>query len=100
MRYYYQRPGEWLWQPHETSSLAEDLRRGTLRADWRYRVEGEAEERSLVELLEAERAPARQPLTPAEVEMRAPDGTWGFIVVAVCALLLASAIFVPSRQGA
>jgi hypothetical protein len=100
MPYYYKRPGDWLWKPHETDSLAEDVSRGRLRADWQYRVEGDDEEHSLAELLEAERVRKSRPLTPTEEEMTAPDGAWGWIVVVACSLLLLLVIFVPARQGA
>src|SRR5436309_2895045 len=63
MPYYYKRPQDWLWHRHETSSLAEDVASGRLRPDWRYRVEGDPQERSLAELLGAERAHQSRPLT-------------------------------------
>jgi hypothetical protein len=100
MPYYYKRPGDWLWKPHETDSLAEDFRSGRLHADWRYRVEGDAEEHSLAELLEAERARQSRRLTPAEEEMTAPDGTWGTLVVVACSLVVLFVVFVPAREGA
>ena len=99
MPYHYKRPGDWLWRPHDTSSLAEDVRCGRLRAEWRYRIDGDPHEHSLAELLDAERARQSRPLTPADEQMLAPDGTWGFIVVAGCAILLAVVVFVPSREG-
>ena len=98
--YYYKRPGDWLWHPHETSSLAKDVHSGKISADWKYRVAGEADEYSLAELLEAEHAHRIRPRTPAEEQMLAPDGTWGFIVVAACSLLLLFVMFFPSREGA
>ena len=98
--YYYKRPGDWLWHPHETASLAEDVRSGRISPDWKYRVAGDADEHSLAELLEAEHAHRVRPRTPAEKEMLAPDGTWGFIVVVACSLLLLFIAFVPSREGA
>ena len=98
MSYYYKRPGDWLWKRHETGSLAEDVRRGVLRPDWRYRVDGDTGEHPLAELLEAERARQSRRLTAAEQEMTAPDGTWGFIVVFACTLLLLFVFFVPSRE--
>ena len=100
MPYYYKRPGDWLWHPHDTSSLAEDVRCGRLSADWKYRVEGDPNEHSLAELLEAERARRNRPLTPTEKQMLAPDGTWGLIVVVACLLLLLFVIVVPVREGA
>ena len=100
MPYYYKRPDDWLWHPHETRSLADDVRCGRLRPEWRYRVEGDAEEHTLAELLEAERVRQSRPLTRAQRESLAPDGTWGTIVVVACSLLLLFVIFVPARQGA
>ena len=100
MPYYYKRPGDWLWHPHDTSSLAEDVRCGRLSPDWRYRVEGDTEEHSLAELLEAERAREDRPVTPGAEEAAAPDGTWGVIVVVACSLLLLFVIVMPAREGA
>ena len=99
MPYYYKRPGDWLWKPHETESLAEDVRSGRLGPDWKYRIEGESEVRSLEELLEAERVRQSRRLTPDEMCMLAPDATWGWIVVVGSALMLAVLLFVPLREG-
>ena len=100
MLYYYKRPGDWLWTPFETTSLAAEVRRRKLRPEWKYRSEGEPGVHSLAELLEAERARQARPLTPREAEMLAPDGTWGFIIVIICCAVLAFALFVPAREGA
>ena len=81
MSYYYKRPGDWLWRPHETSSLVEDVRAGRLSAGWRYRVEGDTEERTLSELLEAEQARQARPLTPAEEDDRSrPTGSGALLL--------------------
>lgn len=103
MLYYYKRPGDWLWTPHETASLADDAARRRVAPDWRYRVSGDAEVYSLADLLEKERA--NMPKDPgarsqAEAELLAPDGTWGLLTVIMCGALLAFAIFVPARDGA
>ena len=100
MLYHYKRPGDWLWTPFETRSLAAEVRRRKLRPEWKYRSEADLGVHSLAELLEAERARQARPLTPREEEMLAPDGTWGWIVVVGCSLLLLAALFVPSREGA
>lgn len=84
--YYYKRPGDWLWRPHETSSLAVDVRSGRISANWKYRVAGDADEHSLAELLEAEHAHRIRPRTPAEKQMLAPD-MFGTCLVAAGLLL-------------
>lgn len=100
MPYFYKRPGDWLWHPHETDSLAEDVESGRLQADWRYRLEGNSKEYKLAELLEAERVQQSRVPTPAEEELTAPDGTWGMIVVVAASLFLLFLLLVPVRQGA
>src|SRR5437899_11441462 len=101
MLYHYKRPGDWLWTPLETDSLAQDVARKKLDADWKYMVENDPNVHSLAELVEMERVRAGDRVrSAADSEMLAPDGTWGLIVVVVCAAGLALVIFVPSRQGA
>ena len=103
MLYYYKRPGDWLWTPHETSSLAADIACGRVAADARYRISGEAEVYSLAEVLVKERASLPKDagaLSEAEAELLAPDGTWGVLTVIMCCAVLALVVFVPSREGA
>ena len=103
MLYYYKRPGDWLWTPHETSSFAADIPCGRVAANARYRISGEAEVYSLAEVLEKERATLPKdagPRSEAEAELLAPDGTLGVLIVSMSCALLAVAVVVPSRQEA
>src|SRR4051812_17973886 len=98
MLYHYKRPGDWLWTPHETPSLADDAASGRVAPEWRYRISGDAEVYGLADVLEKERTSMPKETvsrSQAETELLAPDGTWGLIIVIICCALLAYVFFVP-----
>jgi hypothetical protein len=99
VRYFYKKPGDWVWRTHETSSLAADAAKGLLRSDWRYHCEGEAQEASLSDLIRREQAIKQSPRSAAELELLAPDGTLGVITVVLYSIPLALALFLSFWPG-
>jgi hypothetical protein len=100
MLYYYKRPGDWLWRQLDTDSIAAAARGHRVGTDWRYRVEGDSTNRTLAELIEMEQlAGERASHTPADPSFVAPDGTWGYITVALCTAALALLAVIPAQSG-
>jgi hypothetical protein len=96
MRYYYKRPGDWMWTPLDTGSLSRAVESGVVQPNWQFRIEGESATCSLVELLERERRLQRHaPRSEAEAKLLAPDGTWGVMLALLGAAFLAFALLVP-----
>ena len=56
MRYHYKKPGSWTWSVYTTDSLAADLAAGKIGSDWRLRVEGDSQDYTPEELIEAQTA--------------------------------------------
>ena len=56
MRYHYKKPGSWTWSVYTTESLAADLAAGKIGSDWRLRVEGDSQDYTPEELIEAQTA--------------------------------------------
>jgi hypothetical protein len=101
MLYYYKRPGDWLWRQLHTDSITAAARGYRVGSDWRYRVEGDSTDRTLAELIEMERV-AREGAShtpPDDPSFVAPDGTWGYITVALCIAALALLAVIPAQSG-
>jgi len=74
MRYHYKKPGDWLWTPYTTESLAADAESGRVGTDWRFRPEGGSTDYTLVEALQSENPQPRPAPNPAAVG-GGPEGT-------------------------
>jgi hypothetical protein len=100
MRYYYKRPGDWLWRQLDTDSIEAAVRGHRAGLDWRYRVEGDSTNHTLGELIEMERVAGEHErhTTAVDPSFTAPDATWGYITIVLCCAALAFLIIVPSQQ--
>src|SRR5215831_9533694 len=57
MKYHYKKLGDWTWKSLETGSLEAELAAGRISREWRFRIDGEAQDFTLDELVAASKHP-------------------------------------------
>ena len=93
-RFYYKRPGAWLWKLHSTEALAAEVASGQLSRAGRFRLENTAADIPLEQLLCVQPATQNE-LRSAMVAAQASDGVsffqlgTGFLVGGMVSLLAA-----------